>query len=48
MDLDGNGVLDQMEFRVGYRKYYEVDVDDYEIDRIFKEIDEDGSKEIEY
>ena len=36
MDLDGNGVLDKMEFRVGYRKYYEVEVDDVEIDKIFK------------
>ena len=43
MDIDGNGTLDKLEFRQGYRKYYEIEVDDLEIDKIFKEIDEDGS-----
>ena len=48
MDKDGNGVLDKMEFRDGYRKFYGVEVDDDVIDELFDEIDEDGSGEIDF
>jgi len=48
MDLNGDGKLDKNEIKLGYKEYYDKDLDDEELNDLFSKVDADGSGEIEY
>jgi Ca2+-binding EF-hand superfamily protein len=48
IDINNDGVLTKDEVKVGYKKVFETDLSDEEIDKIFKNVDADGTGTLEY